>query len=771
MRITIFLAVLIVILSSCNRANQRSVNSIEPAIDFKIEPVGLENVRLLDGPFKDAMDQDIRWLLALEPDRLLHRYLLYAGLEPKGENYGGWESRGISGHSLGHYLSAISLAFAATGDLEFKDRANYIVAELERCQETFNNGYVGAIPGQDSVWLQIAGGDIRSQGFDLNGLWVPWYTQHKVLAGLLDVYRFTESEDALKVAIKFSDWMDDTLKGLSDEQFQDMLACEYGGMNDVLAQLYEITGEAKYLNLANRFYHQSVMDPLASQKDELAGQHANTQVPKIVGAAKIYELTGSVKDSTVAAFFLRKVLKDHSYANGGNSEHEHFGPAGQLGGRLSESSSETCNTYNMIKLAQHVNKWEFDQTWGDYIEKALFNHILASQNPQDGMVCYFVPLQAGGRKTYSDAFDSFWCCVGSGWENHAKYGSYIYYTTVEGALVVDQYISSELSTNNYQLRLDTSFPKQSEIKITIEELKGDNQSVYLRLPSWCDSYNVLINDKQINAKVEKGYIKVEEVIEGDVITLSLNMKLHEEKLIGDDNKVAMFYGPVMLAGVIPEKTDDFDYPVFLVKGKKYDDWVKWNSKRSTANTVGVGYPEDILLKPFYEIVNEKYLVYLNTYDEKGWSTHKEKNEKERLERYELEVRTLDLLRIGEMQPERDHELEGENTISGDAFNRKWRHAIDGWFSFKMKIDPNVINELMVTYWGGDTGNREFQILVNNQLVADQILDRNHPDEFYDEVYELPNQLTKGKKEVKITFKSLPGKTAGGVYGCRTATKQ
>lgn len=745
---------------------QSPVDSTEESI-FQLKPVALQQVRLLDGPFKSAEQKDSEWLLALDTDRLLHRYRLYAGLEPKGENYGGWESRGISGHSLGHYMSALSLMYASTGEQVFKNRSNYIIDELAECQAQFGNGYIGAIPGQDSVWVQVAAGDIRSQGFDLNGLWVPWYTQHKVLAGLIDVYAYTQNEKALEVANNFADWMVQTLSGLSEEQFQSMLACEFGGMNDALAQLYEITGEATYLDLANRFYHQSVMDPLAAQADQLAGLHANTQVPKIIGSAKIYELTGSTKDSTIAAYFLRKVLADHSYANGGNSEHEHFGPAGSLKGRLSESSSETCNTYNMIKLAQHVNKWEFDQRWGDYIEKALFNHILASQNPEDGMVSYFIPLQAGGRKTYSEPFDSFWCCVGSGWESHAKYGSFIYYQTAAQALVVDQYIASSLTTPGIQLKLETNFPKQNEIKVLIDKYDS-SKPIYLRLPDWSTGYQVFLNGVEIKTTIQRGYIRVDKPFKsGDELKLTLNMNLRSEPLLGSDNKIAVFHGPVLLAGVLPEEKESFDYPVFLAKDKPLDEWINWNPKRYTAHTAEVGFPDNVTLKPFYEIISEKYMVYLDTYNETEWQAHKQKLDSTKKAQFELERRLVDDLRIGEMQPERDHELAGENTTSGEAFNRKWRHAVDGWFAFQMQVDPNEANVLMVTYWGGDAGNREFEILINDQLLASQILNRNKPDQFYNEVYAIPKAFTKNEEKVKVTFKSLPGKTAGGVYGCKT----
>ncbi|WP_158233284.1 beta-L-arabinofuranosidase domain-containing protein [Reichenbachiella sp. 5M10] len=735
-----------------------------------LTPVDIQDVRLLDGPYQHAMIKDGQWLQALEPDRLLHRYRLYAGLEPKGEIYGGWESRGISGHSLGHYISACAMMYAATGEAVYKERVDYITSELQECQEAMATGYIGAIPGQDSVWLQVAAGDIRSQGFDLNGLWVPWYTQHKLLAGLVDAYAFAGNDAALSVARKFSDWIDTTFDGLTEEQFQEMLTCEFGGMNDILAKLYQITGDEKYLKLARRFYHQSVLDPLANQTDQLSGQHANTQIPKIVGAAKLYELKGDTKDSTIAAYFLRTVLNDHSYANGGNSEHEHFGAPRQLEHRLSESTSETCNTYNMIKLTQHVNTWEFDGQWGDYIEKALINHILASQNPETGMVCYFVPLDAGGEKTYSDPFDSFWCCVGSGWENHAKYGGLIYYEAPDQSVVIDQYIASALTLDHIRLTQKSDYPESALVRIEIKDVDEAFQSLYLRIPAWSRGHQVTLNGKPISGLLTNGYLKLDEKwAAGDEIALSLAMDLHAEELLGSDKKIAMFYGPTLLAGALPQGMEPHNYPVFLADNEGYD-WIDWDAAKMSGKTQ-VGYPQDVVMMPFYQLYEQPYVVYLDRYNEEDWANHKEKVEAERRAQEILDTRTMDVLRIGEMQPERDHELVGENTESGEAFNRKWRHATDGWFAFQMTVDPQASNELMVTYWGGDAGNREFQVLADGQIIATQKLERNRPDEFYDEVYELPRNVTQGKQKVSIRFESLPGKTAGGVYGVRMLRAQ
>lgn len=764
---TIVISLAALVAFSCSQ--ERSIYKVQDKIQTEVQPIGLEYIRLKDGAFKQAQKADEAWLLELEPDRLLHRYRLYAGLEPKGEIYGGWENRGISGHSLGHYLTACSLMFAATGDQVYKERADYIVEELALCQEAFGNGYVGAIPEQDRIWAEVAAGDIRSQGFDLNGGWVPWYTQHKVWAGLIDAYKYAENEQALTVVSKLSDWAYDTFSGLSEEQFQEMLACEHGGMNESLADLYAITGNKNYLELSERFNHTSIFDPLASEEDELAGKHANTQIPKIIGAARQYELTGSEASQTIASYFFDEVVSEHSYVNGGNSEYEHFGQPGQLSERLSMSTSETCNTYNMLKLAQHLQTWHLDSKRGDYIERALFNHILASQNPESGMVAYFVPLNTGGYKEYSTPFDSFWCCVGSGLENHAKYGAYIYYESTEGDLIVDQYLASDLNNADWSLSLETSFPESEEVKLTISQIPKGKQ-VSFRMPFWTRNVSATINSESVKIiEHENGYFQLNsELNVGDEITLLFPMEFRMEAMPDDASKQALFYGPTLMAGVLDSATfpSALDYPVFITDKQSPEAWLQGESKMEV-QSVNVGQPADVNFKPFYELVDEKYLIYMDLYDQSAWEERKKEVAELKRKEEDIRRRTIDVLRIGEMQPERDHQLEGENTLSGEAFGRKWRHAENGgWFAFTMQVEAQVANQLAVTYWGGDFGNREFDILIDGKKLASQILERNKPDEFYDEHYTIPTSWTSGKKEVEVRFQAKLEKIAGGIYGVR-----
>jgi len=397
-------------------------------VDYKVLPFPIEDVKLLDGLFKRATDLNIKSLLAYEPDRFLAKFRSEAGLKPKAESYHGWEDNTIAGHSLGHYLTAIVLMYQTTGDPEFLRRVNYIVDELYECQQADKDGYLGAFPdGKKILEEQVAKGDIRSQGFNLNGIWVPFYTEHKVMDGLFHAYKYCGNQKALEINVRFADWLETVVKDLNDEQIQKMLKCEYGGINESLAELYACTGNEKYLKLSRVFHDKLVLDSMANEVDNLSGKHANTQIPKLVGLARRYELTGSQSDRKAAEFFWNTVVNHHSYVTGGNCNHEYFGAADSLNDQLSDETTETCNVYNMLKLSEHLFEWEASPKVADYYERALFNHILSSQHPEDGRVIYNLSLDMGGAKVYQD-HQWFTCCVGTGSETHSKFRKNIFFT-------------------------------------------------------------------------------------------------------------------------------------------------------------------------------------------------------------------------------------------------------------------------------------------------------------------------------------------------------
>lgn len=418
---------------------------VKPVVDIKAYSFHLRDVQILESPFKTAMEADVKYLLSIEPDRLLSQFRSHSGLKPKAEIYGGWENSGLAGHTLGHYLSACAMHYAVTQDPVFLKKVNYVVDELEECQKARKTGYVGAIPKEDTVFMEVSQGNIRSRGFDLNGAWSPWYTVHKVMAGLLDAYLYCNNDKALKIEQGMADWTGEILKNLDYEQLQKMLLCEYGGMNDVLVNTYAFTGNKKYLDLSYKFHDRKVLDTLALGIDNLPGKHSNTQVPKVIGTARRYELTGSKKDLDISTFFWNTVVEHHTYAPGGNSNYEYLGKKDSLNDKLTDNTMETCNTYNMLKLTRHLFALQPSAKYMDFYERALYNHILASQNHQDGMMCYFVPLRMGTKKEFSDQFNTFTCCVGSGIENHVKYGESIFFKGKDGELYVNLFIPSKLN--------------------------------------------------------------------------------------------------------------------------------------------------------------------------------------------------------------------------------------------------------------------------------------------------------------------------------------
>lgn len=735
----------------------------------------LKDVQLLDGPFKKAMEADVAYLLLLEPDRLLADFREHSGLKAKGKRYGGWESSGLAGHSLGHYLSACAMHYAATGDKRFLDKVNYMVTELAECQEHRKTGYLGAIPNEDSIWSEVSKGHIRSRGFDLNGGWSPWYTVHKIMAGLLDAYLYCDNKQALEIEKRMADWTANTIDHLPDSLNQKMLLCEYGGMNETLVNTYTLTGEKKYLDLSYKFHDRRVLDSLAMQQDILPGKHSNTQIPKVIGCIRRFEVTGADKDSIIARFFWNTVTQHHSYAPGGNSNYEYLSTPDKLNDRLTDNTMETCNTYNMLKLTRHLFALQPAANLMDFYERALYNHILASQNHDDGMMCYFVPLRMGTRKEFSDSFRTFTCCVGSGMENHVKYGESIYFEGADGSLYVNLYIPSRLSWQQKGVTVEqlTKLPAGNTVTFNISTKKATAFPLRLRKPRWVkEGMKLTVNGKvQPTATDEEGYITLKRTWNnGDKVELVLPMDLYTEAMPDNPNRIALFYGPVVLAGQLGDKEPDpiKGIPVLVTADKDPNKWVRSGDAQSLVfRTSNVGQPADITLAPFNTIKNEYYSVYWDAFTPDEWKVEQARYEAEKRKRQEMEERTVDALRIAEMQPERDHELTtSEKTATGEEHNQKWRAAFDGGFlSFTMKVSPDKANSLLCTYWGMDNRYREFEVLVDGVKIATEDLNRYKESKFYEIVYPVPAELTKGKEKVTVKLQAKDNKNnVGPVYG-------
>lgn len=751
----------------------------------------IENVKLTKGLFYDSQKKGNDVILALDIDRLLAPYYEAANLPPKKRSYGGWEEREIRGHSLGHWLSAAAAMYETTGDKALLERIDRAVQELATIQDDV--GYVGGV--KRAHFDEMFSGEFQVGHFNIAGTWVPWYNLHKLFAGLIDVHQLTGHSLALTVVTKLADWAKKGTDQLTDDQFQRMLICEHGGMNEAMADLYTLTGHKDYLQLAIRFCHWAVLEPLANGIDELEGKHANTQIPKVIGAAKLFEITGDDTYRAIAEFFWRQVTNDRSYIIGGNSNSEHFGPANKE--TLGVETAETCNTYNMLKLTEHLFRWNRSSQLMDYYEKALYNHILASQDPDTGMKTYFVSLQPGHFKVYSSLEESFWCCFGTGLENPARYTRTIY-DRDDRHIYVNLFMASEIHLKDLQvqIRQETNFPETDRTKLTFVKADGVPIKLHIRVPEWvAGPVTARINGKETFSESGADYLTIErEWQKGDEIEVHLPMELRIYEAKDDPHKVGIMYGPIVLAGtfgkdhfpetdIVPNHLSLHNHPLIdvptLVATKKTpDQWIHPVEGRPlTFRTAAIGQPGNmqITLIPFYALHHERYTVYWNLMSEVEYEAFKARKE---VESDRLQARTVDAVQPGEQQPEVEHQLKANHSETGylNIMQKRWRDSRgeDGFFSYVMKVKPNQQMSLLVTYYGGDHGlfvdgkwcDRSFRILIDEEVIKEEQLLGKNPGETLDVYYPIPLALTEGKEEVVVTFASKEGTVAGGVYGVR-----
>ena len=745
---------------------------------MKVKAFDLNRVRITGGPLKHAMELNKAYLLELDPDRLLSRFREYAGLQPKAAHYEGWEAQGISGHTLGHYLSACAMMAAASDDGRFVERVQYIVDELEECQEAHGDGYISGIPRGKEIFKEIKNGDIRSQGFDLNGGWVPLYTMHKLYAGLRDAYQLTNNLKALIIEEKLGLWLEDILAGLNEDQVQEILKCEFGGMSEVLADLAVDSGDERFWRLSERFHHHEILDPLANEKDELAGKHANTQIPKIVGAARQFEISKKESYRDISEFFWNRVVHHHSYVIGGNSMNEHFGEPGKLSDRLGAFTCETCNSYNMLRLTKHLFQWNALAEEGDYYERVLYNHILASQHPEEGTVTYFVSLDMGGHRVYNSKFNDFTCCVGSGMENHASYGNALYFHG-DQELYVNQYAPSRLEWTEMGVIVhqETTYPESGYIKLSVECIEPKAFSLLLRNPYWAErGVTVKVNGISYEHKTKpSSFITIDRLWEnGDTIELDIPMTFHLENMEDQPNRVAFMYGPLVLAGDLgpindgEEARDLLFTPVLVTNEEDVLNHLKpVPDKLNTFVLDKLGYPRDVELAPFYRIHDHSTTVYFDLFSEEEWEKaallYKASIEKER----ELQLRTIDFVQPGEMQPERDHEFAGEHVGLGIHSNRKYRDTWpNGYFAFTLKVLPDQPNYLIVMYTKEIESMNSFDLTVDGILLDKGIVEQEELNKFVLIRYEIPAETTVGKEKVKVKFRAHPGQKVPKVFGIR-----
>ena len=598
-----------------------STNTPKPigreVVSSQAVPFPMKDVQLQPGAFSAAAEANRKYLKTLPTDRLLHSFRLTAGLPSSAEPLGDWEKPDceLRGHFTGgHYLSACALAFASSGDEELKHNGDVMVTELAKCQAQLKNGYLSAFP--EELFDRLRDGV---------NVWAPFYTIHKIMAGHLDMYTLAGNEQALDNLEKMARWVRSWSDPLSEQQMQRVLGVEYGGMGEVLANLYGITGKREYLRLAQRFDKKWFFDPLAAHRDELKGLHVNTHIPQVIAAARLYELTGNRRYWNIASYFWDEVTSERSYCTGGTSNFETWRTEpGVLSDQLSCDTTEDCCAYNMMKLTRHLFAWSPQARYMDYYERALFNHRMGTIDPETGTTAYYLPLGNGYSKIYAKPFDSFWCCNGTGAEEFAKLTDTIYFHD-DKAIFINLYIASEVNWAEKGLRLtqQTSFPDEQGTTLSVSSAKPVDVDLKLRIPYWAKSGGVKVNGRPIPAFAEPGsYLVLRGPWKnGDRIELSLPMHLHAAPMPDKESLQAAMYGPLVLAARLEEEPRDKWYrhfraeekqeatPTLQFKGKLDDpaSWLEPGDRPLTFRADSQNQPATFV--PLSRITHEKYSVY------------------------------------------------------------------------------------------------------------------------------------------------------------------
>ena len=767
----------------------------------------LGDVTLLDGPLKHARDLNIKVLLQYDNDRLLAPFLKEAGLTPKGELYPNWA--GLDGHVGGHYLTALAMN-AATGSKECQERMEYWISELQACADanaknhpSWGKGYIGGVPNSDRVWSTFKQGDFKAYF----GSWVPFYNVHKIYAGLRDAWVYCGNEQAKSLFLGLCDWAIDLTAGLTDQQMERALDTEHGGMNEVLADAYAITGDKKYLDVAKRFSHRRLLNPLSQRQDCLDNMHANTQVPKVVGFERIAELSGDEAYHNAGIYFWEIVTGERSLAFGGNSRREHFPSKEACKDFVNDiDGPESCNTNNMLKLSEELHRRNPEARFADYYELATFNHILSTQHPEHGGYVYFTSARPRHYRNYSAPNEAMWCCVGTGMENHGKYGQFVY-TKKADALFVNLFVASELNwkEKGITLRQETTFPYSETSRITVTEVSNHNSQLstlnsqfklMVRYPGWVKpgQFAVEVNGQPVAIVTgPSSYVTIDrQWKKGDVVEINFPMYNYVKYMPNLPQYIALMHGPVMLA----MKTGTEDLAMLIADDSRFGQLAVGkklptdqapilinNNIEDIANQLQpvAGKPLHFTLStkmvneirnelmPFFELHDSRYMMYWLALSEDNYQGYLDNLAKQEQERQALEDRTVDKVQPGEQQPESDHFMETDDSFVGNSNDVFYRDASNGhYFSYLMQTGGQANLSLRLKYWGvGEWKSHEFDIFVDDVLVTSvNNTGKYRISEFKYETYPVPEEALKGKKQVRVKFVAKPHRQIGEIYEVR-----
>lgn len=577
------------------------------------QPFQMNQVHLLPSRFQENMKRDSAWMMSIPVSSLLQSFRNTSGAFSSREGgymtvkkLGGWESLDcdLRGHITGHLLSAYATLYAQTGSMAVKAKADSIVNGLADVQQAYSRGgYLSAF-AEGLVDRNIQG----------KSVWAPFYTLHKIVQGLIDQYQMTGNEKALEMAKGMGDWAYNKLKPLSEETRKKMIRNEFGGFNEAMYELYDLTKDERYLWVARYFYHNEKIDPLKAGNPDLGTNHANTFIPKLLGEARNFELFGAEDSRKAAELLFWTLVNDHAFVTGELSDKEHLFKPTEQSKHLTGYDGENCCTFNLLKLADHLFSWNPSSKIADYYERALYNHILGQQDPESSMVCYFTPLQTGAYRLYSTRDSSFWCCVGSGFESHVKYASSIYFHS-DKDLYVNLFIPSKVDWEGTTFTQQTSFPQSSTTTFTVD---GESKQFALRLryPSWATKMDIKVNGKKVKAvKGTDGYVAISRLWKaGDKIEVQLGMQLREEATKDDASKVALVYGPIVMAGKLDKVEHPFSNPT------QYNDYYTFDFKIPASTVEKAKYEglksiknfkmkNGVELVPFYDAHHCRYAVY------------------------------------------------------------------------------------------------------------------------------------------------------------------
>jgi DUF1680 family protein len=779
-KLALSLVVLSIISASSGSLLRGQDSGLVKRVVFKAHPFDLKHVRLLPGSMKDLLERNRKYLLSLSVDRLVHNFRVNAGLPSKAEPLGGWEAPAceLRGHFTGHYLTACALMYAATSDDAVRNKANQVVSALAACQTALgSSGYLSAYPEEFIERVETG-----------KRVWAPWYTLHKIYAGLLDMYTMCGNEEALTVVTKMAAWAKRRSDKLDEQQMQNMLKVEFGGMAEVFANLFSVTRDSAHLALGRRFEKRSFLDPLIAHRDQLKGIHVNTHIPQVIGSARLYELTGEQPYYEEATYFWNQVVSARSYATGGTSNYEYWREEPhRLADQLSQETHENCCTYNMLRLTEHLYAWSGDSRLFDYYERALFSGILPTHHPEvGGAIMYYVPLKSGLFKMFGVPDSSYFCCNGSGIESFAKLGGNIYHRDDEGILV-NLFIPSELkwTEKGITVRQTTRFPEDEGTSIVVRLTEPKEFALRIRIPSWVAKKPTL----RVNGKSEpvhmnsSGYAVLKRLWhDRDSIELSLPMELSLSRMPDDQNVAAILYGPVVLAGALGREAltkemenglgwADVDRmvsmgaavetPSLVPQEKKLSAWIKpVKGKPMTFRTSGAGKPSDITLIPFYKMFGQRYAVYWNLYSQREWDSLLST-------RPAFPTGVTDRVIVGDNRSHNEHNFQAYRFQSGERQGKNWIRS-HLWFRYDMNVLPSSLNVLSCTFWGGDTSS--FEILIDGQRLKSESLPGGKTGEFVKTEYDIPPDFISGKKRVAVMFRAKENKPTAELYECAVLRK-